>query len=241
MSLTIIHTSDLHDRLDDTQAEALGFLRESASALLLDSGDAVGAGNIYVRRREPIIERMNRAGYHAMAAGNREFFFRKTGMIAKTRAAQFPVLASNVVAAEGDAGQIRRWAEIAIERQTVGVFALIPTMIAPGGFAERFSDLRFIDWEAAAVEAVEYLRERVDWLIALSHRSATDSVALAQLCPQIDLVLCGHSHDAGSREIGARPTLLSSPGSHARTAAVIRAERSQAGTNSFDWKLVEIA
>lgn len=241
MAPTIIHTSDLHDRLDDTQAEALGFLRASADALLLDSGDAIGAGNVYVRPQEPILKRMNRAGYHAMAAGNREYFFRKAGMVAKTRQADFPVLAANVIAAEGDLGHVRRLTELEAQGQKIGLFGLMPTMIEPGHPLERFSDLRFLTWEAAAREAVGQLRERVDWLIALSHRSEEDNTALAKLCPEIDLILGGHSHEAGSREIGARPTLLSLPGHHARTAAVIKLERGSDGRNEFAWQLVEIA
>lgn len=241
MTLTIMHTSDLHDRLGDAQAEALGFLRESAAALLLDSGDAVGAGNVYVRRSEPIIDRMNRAGYDAMAAGNREFFFRKAGMLAKTRQAQFPILATNVVPVEGDLGHMQRWTALSAQGWTIGLFGLMPTMIEPGHPFERFSDLRFMTWEAAAREAVEHLRERVELLIALSHRSTQDNVALARLCPEIDLVLGGHSHEAGSRQIGSRPTLLSNPGHHARTAAVVRVDRGSDGRNQFDWRLVEIA
>lgn len=240
MALTIIHTSDLHDRLDDTQAEALGFLRESASALLLDSGDAVGAGNVYVRRQEPVVKRMNRAGYHAMAVGNREFFFRKAGMVAKTRDAQFPVLAANLIAGDGDLGHIRRWTELSLQGQTIGLFGLMPTMIEPGHPWERLSDLRFITWEAAAVEAVEHLGRRVDWLIALSHRTPEENLALAKLCPGIDLILGGHSHEAMTEQIGPRPTLLSNPGHHARTAAIIKLERHHAGTNEFKWQLVEI-
>jgi 2',3'-cyclic-nucleotide 2'-phosphodiesterase (5'-nucleotidase family) len=240
MALTIIHTSDLHDRLDDTRAEALGFLRESAHALLLDSGDAVGAGNVYVRAREPIIERMNSAGYHAMAVGNREYFFRRRGMLAKTGEAEFPVLTTNLVPCEGDFGHLRRWTTLSVGDETIGLFGLTPTMIRPGHLFERLSDLRFITWEAAAREAVERLRDDVDWLIGLSHRGFEDDLALARACPEIDLILGGHSHDALERRVGARPTLLSHPGHHARTAAVIRAERARDGSNQFEFQLVEI-
>ncbi len=240
MALTIIHTSDLHDRLDATRAEALGFLRESAHALLLDSGDAVGAGNIYVRAREPIIQHMNRAGYHAMAVGNREYFFRKRGMLAKTREADFAVLTTNLVPLEGDFGHLRRWTTLPVGDETIGLFGLTPTMIRPGHLLERFSDLRFITWEAAAREAVDRLRDSVDWLIALSHRGFEDDLTLARACPEIDLILGGHSHDARERRVGATPTLVSHPGHHARTAAVIRADRTPDGRNQFEFQLVDI-
>ncbi len=239
MALTIIHTSDLHNSLDESRAEALGFLRENANALLLDSGDAVGAGNIYVRPSEPVLERMNAAGYHAMAVGNREFFFRKRGMLFKTRQAQFPVLTTNLLPREGDFGHIRRWVQFEHAGAKIGLFALTPTMIRPGHVFEYVSDLRFMAWEAAAQEAVERLRSRVDWLIALSHRGAEDDEIIADLCPEIDLILGGHSHDERFAEMGSGPTLISRPGSHARCAAVIKMERRMDGRNSFETQLVE--
>ncbi|NLO05354.1 MAG: hypothetical protein GX131_05935 [candidate division WS1 bacterium] len=240
MALRILHTADLHDRLDRARSEALGFLRDRTGALLLDSGDAVGAGNVYVRAREPVIEEMNRAGYAAMALGNREFFFRRSGLIRKTAAAHFPVLAANLLPLHGDLGHVMRWTQLTSGDETVGLFGLMPTMIAPGHPFERVSDVRFIEWQAAAVEAVEALRERVDWLIALSHLGSEDDRALTELCPQIDLILGGHSHISGSSEVGPRPTLVSYAGCHARQVAVIEAERDERARNQFEWRLMEM-
>jgi 5'-nucleotidase / UDP-sugar diphosphatase len=240
MALTIIHTADMHNRLDDERAAALGFLREKSKALLLDSGDAIGAGNVYVRPAEPVLGRMNAAGYHAMAVGNREFFFRKRGMILKTRQAEFPVLTTNLLPRDGDFGHIRRWMRLEQGGEGVGIFALTPTMIQPGHFFERLSDVRFLAWEAAAREAVERLRNDVDWLIALSHRGVEDDRALAEICPEIDLILGGHSHDEVFREIGPAGTLISHAGYHAARAAFIRADRGADGRTRYQTQLVEI-
>lgn len=241
MALTIIHTADLHDRLDDERAEALGFLREKSDALLLDSGDAIGAGNVYVRPAEPVLERMNAAGYHAMGVGNREFFFRKRGMLAKTRRAQFPVLTTNLLPREGDFGHLRRWVELEHAGARIGIFALTPTMIRPGHFFERLSDLRFMAWEGAAREAVERLRERVDWLIALSHRGLRDDRALVELCPEIDAVLGGHQHERLVMRLEDSGVMISHPGSHAQCASIVKLARDQAGRRQSDAQIVELA
>ena len=58
-TLRVIHTSDLHTKLNREGAEALALLREQSDALLLDSGDAIGASNVTVRRSEPVLEQMN--------------------------------------------------------------------------------------------------------------------------------------------------------------------------------------
>ncbi|MEA3401176.1 MAG: metallophosphoesterase [Armatimonadota bacterium] len=240
MALTIVHTSDLHNRLDDARAEALSFMREEGGGLLLDSGDAIAAGNLYVRPSEPVLELMNAAGYDAMAVGNREYFPRKRGMVYKTRQARFPVLCANVLPREGGMGHIRRWAVLKRDDLAVGAFGLAPTMIEPGSFWERFSDLRFVDWRRAAREAVEALRGEVEWLVALSHRGAEDDLALAELCPEIDLILGGHSHSQGDHLVGSRPTLVSHAGHHGRTATVIRAQRDEVGHNRFAAQLMEM-
>ncbi len=240
MALTIIHTADLHGRLDRRGAEALRFLAEQTGALLLDSGDAISAGNVYVRAREPVLEVMNAAGYDAMAMGNREFFFRKSGLLRKTAQARFPVLATNVLPLRDDLGHVLRWTVLDTGGRRVGVLGLTPTMIAPASFAERFSDLRFITWEGAAVEAVEALRGEAEWLVALSHRGLEDDRALAELCPQLDAVLGGHSHDACTEVVGPRPTVISHPGYHARSAAVIRIDRGADGRNDVDARIVDL-
>src|SRR6266567_4545120 len=70
--LTIIHTNDFHGRLTEAEAERLAGLRaEHAGALLLDSGDAVSAGNLGCRiGGEPILAAMSDLGYDAMTMGN---------------------------------------------------------------------------------------------------------------------------------------------------------------------------
>ncbi|MGC9317941.1 MAG: metallophosphoesterase [Armatimonadota bacterium] len=240
MALTIVHTSDLHNRLDAPRAEALRFMRDESGGLLLDSGDAIAAGNLYVRPVEPVLELMSAAGYDAMAVGNREYFFRKRGMLHKTRQAGFPVLCANVLPREGGMGHIRRWVVLQRGDVSVGLFGLAPTMVEPGSIWERLSDLRFVDWRRAAREAVEALRGEVQWLVALSHRGPEDDLALAELCPEIDLILGGHSHSQGDHLVGSRPTLVSYSGHHARTAAVIKAHRDEADQNRFEARLMEM-
>ncbi len=46
--LTLVHTTDMHNTLDDARAARLGAIRDAlGDPLLLDSGDAIRAGNIY--------------------------------------------------------------------------------------------------------------------------------------------------------------------------------------------------
>ena len=237
-TLRIVHTSDLHNRLDRARVGMLARLREENRALLLDSGDAVGAANVTVRRAEPVIELMNEAGYDAMVAGNREYFFRRSGMLRKTAAARFAVLSANIRARRGDMGHIRPWVVLQQDEMRVGVLGLSRVMIRPGSWAEIFSDMRFVPWREAATRALDELRERADWLVALSHLGGRRDLELIERHPELDLVLSGHEHRAGHQVMG--DTLLSLPGCYARTAAVIEIERGPDGGRRSDWKLVDL-
>lgn len=239
-TLRVIHTSDLHTKLDREGAEALGLLRHKSDALLLDSGDAIGASNVTVRASEPVLEQMNLAGYHAMTVGNREFYFRKRGLLHKTAGAEFAILSANVRAREGDLGHLRPWEIFEVGGQRVGVFGMTRVMIPPGSFLEVFADVRFVPWREAAAQAVTELRGQVDWLIALSHLGTTREMKLAATHPEIDAILGGHAHDELEATVGPRPTLVSHPGHYGSGAVVIEMTREADGGTSISRKLVEL-
>ena len=239
-TLRVIHTSDLHTKLDREGAESLALLRQQSDALLFDSGDAIGATNVTVRAREPVLDLMNLAGYHAMAVGNREFYLRKRGLLHKTAAAEFAVLSANLKAREGELGHLRPWRIFEVGGQRVGVFGITRVMIPPRSWAEVLADVRFIPWREAAAQAVAELRDEVDWLLALSHLGTRREMKLATTHPEIDAILGGHAHDELDERVGPKPTLISHPGHHGSGAAVIEMTHEPDGSTSISRKLVEL-
>ena len=222
-ALTLLCTTDLHGRLSLSQAHRLRALREQHAALLLDCGDALTAPNVLIWPwTEPVLARMNTAGYAALGAGNREFFFRHRGMLHKTAAAQFPVLAANL---DSFGGQPARPPHVILTSPAgdrVGVFGLMREMIRPGNPLENVSNLRFTPWQPAARAQVEFLRPQVDWLVCLSHLGPDRDEELAALCPELDLLLSGHGHpaEASSRVLG--PVTLAFPAPYAREVLLLR-------------------
>lgn len=212
-NLQVLHTTDLHGRLTPREAERLRQLREQHQALLLDSGDAVTAGNLFVWPwAEGVLPLMNQAGYQAMALGNREYFFRHRGLRHKTHGAEFPIISTNLRTRRGQPALQHCAALPTAGGDRVGLIGLTPEMIPPGAWGERFSDMRFVPWRQAAREAVEHLRPEVDWLVALSHLPPADSHELADLCPELDLILAGHGHpDRMQVEQVGRVTLVHTP------------------------------
>lgn len=197
MELQLLHTADLHHRLTPARAEWLRELRETHQALLFDCGDAIQAPNIFALPwPERAIRLMNQAGYDAMCLGNREYSWRRSGLLRKTGEAFFPVLSANLVARRGSLGHIRRWTILeAADQVRVGVFGLTEMMIEPGAWWERLAASRFIPPLQAAQEAVAALREKVDVIVALTHYGRGNEDELITI-RGLDLVLCGHQHVA---------------------------------------------
>ena len=202
--------------------------RRDYSALLLDAGDALTAPNVLVWPwEEPVLRRMNEAGYDAMTLGNREFFYRRRGLDRKTRAANFLVLAANLRPREGhQALQPYGLLETA-EGEMVGVLGLAREMIAPGSAAEAFSDLCFVPWREAAIEYARRLRPAVAWLVALSHLGPEADEELARLCPELDLVLGGHSHPTETLVRRVGQTTVVTALAHLREVPLLRSVHPQ--------------
>jgi 5'-nucleotidase len=218
----------MHGRLSRAQARRLSEARRDYGALLLDAGDAVTALNVLVWPwDEPVLRRMNEAGYDAMTRGNREFFFRRRGLERKTRPASFPMLAANLRARDGSQALPPSVLLDTAEGEKVGVIGLAREMIAPGSAAEALSDLRFLPWREAALEQAERLRPAVAWLVALSHLGPEADEELARLCPELDLVLGGHAHPTDTRVRRVGQTTVVTAAAYLREVALISSAQAQ--------------
>ena len=225
-ALAIVHTSDFHGHLTDTAARALSTLKAEEGALLLDSGDALLLPQwLPYCHDDPMIRRMNLAGYDAMAAGNHEFFLRSRQMSRRTRALDCPVLCANLIWQGEALGNLHRWTILRTPAgDSVGLFGLMPPMVPPGTSLERVSDMRFISWEQAASEAVAVLRPQVKWLVALLHIGPTGDASIAEAFPQIDLILAGHSHQVTEEPVRIGDTTLVRSGCRGAFATVLRSD-----------------
>ncbi len=196
--MEIFLTGDLHGRLSEEAEEHITALRQQAeNTLLLDAGDAVEAGNLAVgKRKSPILERMSRLGYDAMAMGNRESHPFRKALERKLAAAKFPVLAANMMAKRlplppGVRSHLRRRLSDGIR---VAVIGLAPQMTAPESWWSRVTDYVFDAPEKTAAGLVRKLREKAEVIVLLSHCGLEVDRKLAQI-PGVDLVLGGHGHE----------------------------------------------
>ncbi len=198
--LTVLHTNDFHNHLSASQAAFIkGGKAKYDNVLLLDSGDAISAGNVGVRPGgEPVLTLMSETGYDAMTLGNREFHVADALLRRKIGKAGFPVLCANLRWRD-DHGETLPTVPSLVKTlpsgKRVGVFGLTVPMVTPRMTARLVSAFVFDDPVPAARKQISLLRPEVDALIALTHIGLREDERLAAACPELDLIIGGHSHN----------------------------------------------
>ncbi len=191
VTLTILHTSDLHGRVSPQDALAdkdfgEGLARVAAAArkiraegrptLLLDSGDTIeGSPEQAIAFApeatgpDPIIAAMNRVGYDAMAVGNHEFDFGRERLERSRREARFPFLSGNIE--EGGRPAFEPYKVATVGGVRVGILGLTTPNVASWETPARLGGLRFTDSVEAAAKLVPALRERerCDLVVVIVH------------------------------------------------------------------------
>ena len=211
-TLRVLHTNDFHNHLSASQAAFIQAAKaERDNVLLLDSGDAISAGNVGVRPGgEPILTLMSETGYDAMTLGNREFHVADALLRLKIGKAAFPILCANIRWRE-NRGETLPTVPSVIKTLPnglrVGLFGLTVPMVTTRMAARLVSAFVFEDPVAEARRQIELLRPQVDALLALTHIGLREDERLALACSELDLIIGGHSHHklAEPKTVGTVP------------------------------------
>jgi len=192
VSLTIYHTSDLHDRRGFVPR--LRTLRAERPGLLFDCGDSLRGSQTVYRKNEPIIAEIDAAGYDAQGIGNREFHYLFALLAARARRMQHPLVCSNLV--DTRHRLLPFVPEVAFARDgfTLRVFSLLVVQYPEGSPWERVLGWRFRDPLETAAEIAATTPPDTT-LVVLSHLGLRMDRELARAVPRLDLILGGHSHD----------------------------------------------
>lgn len=200
--LVILSTNDIHAHIErfPQLATAVERCRDTASVVLVDAGDR-WTGNAYVdlaEGRRPVLELMQRLGYDLGTLGNHEFDVGQAVLESAVDGCGFPVVCANIRSGEG--AQLKPFEPTRILSRggvTLGFVAVV-TNYGPNGHPDGhdaiFEGLEFADAVQTAAEHVS-LKERCDVLVALTHIGSEKDRELADLAPEYDVVLGGHSHE----------------------------------------------
>ncbi len=229
----ILHTNDIHGRVDQGTDGSLGItavaalkricIAKGAQVILLDSGDTFhGKPIATIDQGETIVNLMNACGYDAMTLGNHDFNYGWERVLELEEKADFPILASNVTYSEDGSEFVDH--HILIDKNGVkyGIFGLSTTETVTMTNPQNVTVLNFNDpVKKAQAEVKELKEEGAQVIIALGHigidaSSNPTSVDLLNQVDGIDLFIDGHSHSSlqDCQEMNDSKTLLVSNGQY---------------------------
>jgi 5'-nucleotidase len=218
--LTILHTSDLHARIEQLpfiSAMVKRIRKEVANqegyTLLWDAGDAEDRILLEsdVTKGTAVMAMMNTVGYDAAALGNAAVVtYGPDNLRRLAEVASFPIMAANLSwLATGqlvEGGVPYQMLELGGIK--LGVIGITAVSNAYGTFGTRSFDAPPIVSELA-----KHLRERGANVIAvLSHLGLEGDKSLAQEVDGIDLIIGGHSHDTLEQPLSVNDTLIAQAG-----------------------------
>ncbi|XP_059797695.1 5'-nucleotidase isoform X1 [Balaenoptera ricei] len=217
--LTILHTNDVHSRLEQTSEDSSKCVnasrcvggvarlatkvrqirRAEPHVLLLDAGDQY-QGTIWftVYKGVEVAHFMNALGYDAMALGNHEFDNGVEGLIDPLlKEAKFPILSANIKAKGPLASQISGlyspYKILPVGNEVVGIVGY--TSKETPFLSKTGTNLVFEDEIAALQPEVDKLKTlNVNKIIALGHSGFETDKLIAQKVKGVDVVVGGHSN-----------------------------------------------
>lgn len=217
--LTILHTNDVHSRLepfpmDGGKYAGLGGVaaraalierirQEAEQVLLLDAGDIFqGTPYFNLYKGEPEIKAMSKMRYDAATMGNHDFDAGVEGFARQLPHADFPILIANYDFTETPLEHlIKPYTTLKKGDVKIGIFGLGIELkgLVP---EDAYGKTKYLEPIQMARSISERLRkkEKCDMVICLSHlgysynyRKVSDLI-LAKETEHIDLIIGGHTH-----------------------------------------------
>lgn len=217
-TITILHTNDLHGRIEsyfllEDRRERGGMARLASvvdsirqkedNVILVDAGDTIhGTGLSDLHEGKSMISIMNAIGYQVMVAGNHDFHWRGAETIlARSTEAAFPIISANTIQKDTRTPLLPPY--VFIEQGGVRIaFLGLTTPGTPGTVGHKLvADLEFLDPVETAALYVPYLRERADLVVILSHLGGETEDKVAKTVAGIDVIVHGHTHARRSKTV----------------------------------------
>lgn len=204
IDLIILHTNDIHGRIEVTEG-ILGmpyisslvseYRKEYEHVLVLDAGDTLHGRPIADRLEgRSVVETMNVAGYDVMVPGNHDFNFGYDRLLELEELMEFDLVAANVFK-DGEL-LFRPYVVKAVGEFTVGIIGLATSDTYTTTHPHNIIGIEFGDMVEATQKYVDILRSdySVDLVIVLGHVGLSASRRISTEVSGIDLVVSGHSH-----------------------------------------------
>ena len=220
--LTILHTNDIHSRIEsinkydstcnaegEAEGKCFGGIArvktaidakraelEGQNYLVLDAGDPFQGSLFYTTYKGAAeAEFMEAIGYDVMAVGNHEFDDGPEGLAGFVDAVSFPVISGNLDLSASNVLKDKVGGHVTLEvgGKTIGIISALATDTVDT--SSPGPNVVFQDEiESLTADAEALTAEGVDIIIALTHVGLPKDLEIAAAVPGVDLVVGGHSH-----------------------------------------------
>jgi|CXWL01.1.fsa_nt_gi 2',3'-cyclic-nucleotide 2'-phosphodiesterase (5'-nucleotidase family) len=198
-------------------AEQISELVDESQGLYFDSGDCIKTGNLGIPLKEdPVWELLEIADCSASVPGNRESHILRSVFEAKISGHRHPLLCANMRERGGELVLPKTLLEDYDGKLKIGVFGVMVPMVTAKMKTQAASAFLWDPPIEAAIEVVKELHQKCDLLIALTHIGIAQDRELAARCPEIDIILGGHSHTFLEQPERIGSTWICQGGSHGR-------------------------
>ena len=207
--IVILHTNDVHGAISSyakVAALKAEYEAKGAEVLLMDAGDYIqGEPYVSVSQGETAIRLMNYVGYDVATIGNHEFDYGYENLAELAAAAEFPIIAANVMYNGKTAFEANKVFELE-SGVKVGVFGLSTPETATKAHPGKIKGVTFLSGDdmnkAAQAQVDELTAAGCDYIICLGHLGIDDSskgyrsVDQLEAVTGIDVFIDGHSHSS---------------------------------------------
>lgn len=208
--LTILHSNDIHGRLDSIEyqegqkplggwARRIGLIKniksKTKNTLVLDAGD-IYQGSVYYQLFDgmPDMSFLDAAEYDAVCVGNHELDKGVASFENLTKMTKVPFLGANIEFKNNFYlnGKIKSHITKTFDGFKVGVIGMTtPEFKHLSAYSDEI-ELR--NYQRTLQFFVDYLRSEVDLLVLLSHSGVEKDIETAKNIYGIDVIVGGHSH-----------------------------------------------
>ena len=197
----ILSINDPHAAIE--QFPRLGFVADSLRALYPDllilsagdnrSGDPIN--DMFEIPAYPMVALMNQVGFHATVVGNHEFDSNQYGLARLIDLGTFPTLCANMESDPKFNMHVKPYNIFDCGGVSVGVLGVtaLGSMGTPESHPARMTDIKFMD-PLETIKKYEFLREKCDVVLLLSHLGYETDVKFSAELPWVDIIVGGHTH-----------------------------------------------
>ncbi|KAH8325189.1 hypothetical protein KR074_009323, partial [Drosophila pseudoananassae] len=165
--------------------------------IYLNAGDTYSGKSWFTIHRHKIVsDFLNKLSPDAICLGNHEFDHNIKGLVPFLNAAKFPIVACNLDVSEepemAASKQLSKSAILNVDGVKVGVIGYLTPdtqFWTPRNSVKFFEEVSSINAEAKRLK-----EDGINIIIALGHSGYEKDMEIAKDCPEVDIVVGGHSH-----------------------------------------------